>query len=61
MLHRPISDNAVAPDHARQATVGEERRQVRGDKGDVEAADEEPRVEQPIARMAPRPEQRLQQ
>ena len=34
---------------------------MRGDKGNVETADEEPRVEQPIARMAPRPEQRLQQ
>ena len=32
-----------------------------GDKGDVETADEEARVEQPVARMAPRPGQHFEQ
>ena len=41
MLKRPISASAQPPYDRRNADVGEVGRQVRGDEGDLEAADEE--------------------
>ena len=54
MLKRPMSDSDHAPTAGGQAAQRHHARQVSGDEGDVEAADEEPRGEQQEALVMPR-------
>ena len=52
MLKKPISASAIAAIDRRDADIGEIGRQVHGDEGDLEAADEEAGDQQPVGAVA---------